>query len=262
MLGVFQQRNRRDNLTDSAPLVGIEAQFAAEGERLALDAFQVIADVDVGEARRGDLYVSHAGGTATWVSASHTLGFDGTVDSVHTAQVDLAAVHTQLHGQLDSLDWFGRSRFGSDGAWIGGGTLVGDRQGREILLDSLKVLLASGPWSLDTAATVVVDDSGLVFTHVAFARARPPGRVSVNGRLPFRGAMDLTSSIEALPVKDIWVMLQRDPDEVGGELSGTVRLTGMARAPEGSVALALRDGVFGEFRAPVVEAQADYANIF
>lgn len=247
------------DLEDDAPLPSGTARVAG---RLvgSLDAFQVIADVELQQVRRGDLYVSHGGGTATWVSASKTLGFDGRVDSVHTAQVDVAGAHVQLHGRLDSLKWHGRSRFGREGAWIGGGSLVEESGERRVMLDSLGVLLASGQWFVDTAATVVVDDSGLVFTQVAFDRARPPGRVSVSGRLPFRGAVNLNGSVEALPVKDIWVLLQRDPEPVGGEVSGTLHLTGTARTPEGEMSLALRDGVFGEFRAPMVEAQMRYVH--
>lgn len=225
----------------------------------SLAAYLVVADIDLQGLRRGELYVARGGGTATWVSASRTLRFDGSVDSAQVGGVAMAGAQLRLHGRPDSLNWQGRSRFGRDGAWLGGGTWRAEDAARLITIDSLRVLLASGPWSVDTAAAAVVDDSGLVFTGVTFARARPPGRVTVQGRLPLRGTADLVASVEALPIQDIWVLLQRDPEEVGGELGGTVRLRGTARAPEASFDLALREGVFGEFRAPIVEASAEYA---
>jgi autotransporter translocation and assembly factor TamB len=243
---------------ESTPLPTGAAQLAGQVVG-SVAAYQVVADLNLTRIRRGDLYVSQGGGTATFVSASRLLRFDGSVDSVQVGDVALAGIRLRLHGRPDSLNWQGRSRFGRDGAWLGGGAWQAVQASHLVTIDSLGVLLASGPWFIDTAATVVVDDSGLGFTGVTFSRARPPGRISVQGRLPFHGTADLVASIEALPVRDVWVMLQRDPERVGGELGGTVRLRGTARAPEAQLDLALRDGVFGEFRAPIVEASVAYA---
>jgi autotransporter translocation and assembly factor TamB len=215
----------------------------------SVDEYQVIADLEMSQVRRGPLFVSRAGGAATWVSTTRSLRFDGVVDSTVVGAVALGGLRVQLHGRPDSLNWHGRSRLGY-GAWMGRGQWIANHDVSRVVLDSLGLSLASGPWFIDTAASIILDDSGLTFSDLTFASLRGSGRLAVRGRWPFRGPGTLDGSVSGLPVSDVLVLLLRDPEEASGELSGTLAVGGTARAPEFRFLVSLRDGVYGEFRAP------------
>ncbi len=104
----------------------------------------------------------------------------------------------------------------------------------------------------------MIDDSSVTFQNVGFAHARQLGRVSVQGRFPFSGPGELAGSVEALPVEDIALAVFRGHERTQGVLSGTLQLSGTARAPMLRVFVALRDGGFGEFRAPYTESVVQY----
>jgi hypothetical protein len=127
-------------------------------------------------------------------------------------------------------------------------------------IDSLAVLLATGAWFVDTAAVVVVGDSGVDFTNMTIASASGPSVVSVEGRLPFRGPADLRGTFEEISVRDISLLLQRYVGDVDGQLSGGLRLSGAARAPILEATAALRDGVFQTLRIPYLDGGLRYAD--
>ncbi|MDH3455241.1 MAG: translocation/assembly module TamB domain-containing protein [Gemmatimonadota bacterium] len=223
----------------------------------SLEAYQVVADAQLSEIRRGDVYVSRGGGTVTWVTSTETIGLDATVDSVALGAMSLSRLSGRLHGRVDSLRWFGRSRLGR-GAWIGWGEWLASDSLSTLNLDSLVLSLASGPWVLDTAATVMVDDSGLVFTSVSLQNAQGPGRVAVNGRWAFRGGTAIRGTVDGLMVSDVLLVLLQDPELASGELGGTLSLQGTARAPVIEFMLSLRDGMYRDFRAPYTQGVLRY----
>lgn len=225
----------------------------------ATDDYEIGADLQARGLRRGAQYVSRATGTAHWTSTSGAMRLDAALDSVALGELGFGDVELQLQGRPDSLRWHGRTRFGSDGAWIGGGRLRRDSTAVVVGIDSMGVLLASGAWFLDRTATLAVRDSALDFENMTLASDRHAGRIAVAGRLPFRGPGRLSASIEALPMRDVWVLLQNPPEDVAGELNGTFEFRGRAREPEFELRAALRDGVFGTFRAPYVEGTLRYA---
>ena len=222
----------------------------------SLSAYQLYADFDLTEVRRGDLYVSRSGGTATWVSATETLRLDGSADSLRFGRLALGGVQLQLHGRPDSFQWFGRSRHGF-GAWLGRGELVLDSSSI-VAIDTLMLSLESGLWLADSRAAVVMDDSGLTFVDVNFRNQHGPGQVSFGGRWPFEGEGRLDGSVDGFTVADVLVLALENPDVASGELNGTVRLRGSARAPIIEVNLALQDGRYRDFRTPYTQGILQY----
>jgi hypothetical protein len=223
----------------------------------SLEAYQVVADAELLQIRRGEAYMSRGGGTVTWVSSTETLGLDATVDSVALGTISLGRLSGRLHGRVDSLQWFGRSRLGR-GAWIGWGGWMASDSLSTLNLDSLVLSLASGPWALDTAAAVMVDDSGLVFTNVTLQNVQGPGKLAVEGRWAFRGGTAMQGTIDGLMMSDVLLLLLQDPDLASGELGGTLSLQGTARAPVIEFMLSLRDGMYRDFRAPYTQGVLRY----
>jgi hypothetical protein len=223
----------------------------------SLDRFLVIVDLDVERLKRGRLFVSDAGGSLTWVSATRILGLTARVDSLAIGAIAASRVRVSAHGQPDSLRWFAQSRWGV-GGWIGGGGWQRDSTGTTIVLDSLGLSLPTGPWFLDSATTVAVSDSGVTVDGLSLRNRIGPGLVVLNGRWPFDGPGRLHGSIDGLQLQDVLVLALQDPGTAEGELSGTFDLAGRARAPEIDLAVSLRNAGYGEFRAPFTRGRLSY----
>jgi translocation and assembly module TamB len=218
----------------------------------SFESFQVTARVSAPVVKRGGVYADNVQGTASFDSELGTFLVDVRLDSLEMAGRGFKELQVRAAGRADSLRWFTRGVFGiyDAGSWLGGGRLVRDSARWEVAFDSLGVLLATGPWILDTAAVVVVDDSGIGLSRLAFHHARDAGFVAVDGRIPSAGPGELSASIDALPLRDLWLLGQQDHELAGGELGGTLRMSGTARNPVFRLDGNLTGGMVGEFHAP------------
>jgi hypothetical protein len=224
-----------------------------------LESYRLTGNLQTGDLRRGPFYVSRLSGRGNWTSASRIFVFDGNADSLELGGFAFFDVEARLNGRPDSLHWQGRGAFGLDGAWLGGGQLSVDSSSYTVAVDSLGVLLLSGPWFVDTAAVVSVDSSSVDFTDVAFQHARGASQVVLDGRIALTGAGGLTGSVVAFPLADLWMLGQQpDYERVGGELNGTFVLGGSAEAPAFDASASVRNGVFGDFRAPFTSGIVRY----
>lgn len=226
----------------------------------SLDAYSVTATFDARELRRADAYVSRAAGSARWRSPFDDAVVDATIDSVMLGALAFSGVEARVAGRSDSLSWFGRARFGSTGSWIGGGRLLVDSTTYLVPIDSMAFLLTTGAWFVDSAATVAVSDSGVDFRSVHIAQASGASRVMLEGRLPFRGPADLRGSFQAVSLSDVSLVLQKFAGSLDGELSGTLRLGGTARAPTLHATGSLRDGVFYTLQVPYLDWGVNYTD--
>jgi autotransporter translocation and assembly factor TamB len=178
--------------------------------------------------------------------------------SVSVGQFTFAGPNLTVRGTPDSLAWEGRSRLGADAAWAGRGRLWRTPAGIEVPIDSFALSLPDQVWQMDPTARLAVRDSGVDLTNVVLRGITGAGEFALAGRHPRLGAGDLRVSITALPVADVWALLQRDPRTVGGDLSGTVELHGQLLTPSIKSKLVLKDAVFAHFQAPHIEAILDY----
>ena len=249
------------------PLVAADSSHLPDGTaRLVgelsgnVESYRLVGNVETGDLRRGPFYVSRLSGRANWTSASRILVFDGRADSLELGDFAFFDVETRLNGRPDSLHWQGRGAFGLDGAWLGGGQLFVDSASYTVAVDSLGVLLLSGPWFADTAAVVTVDSTGIELVDLTLRHAREAGSVAVEGRVALTGAGTLTGSVVALPLADAWLVFQQDYQQVGGELSGTFVMSGSVDAPIIDLSANLRNAVYGEFRAPFTNVIVGYRN--
>lgn len=221
------------------------------------DDLGVVADFEVERLRRGPVYVSSAEGGVSWESVTRAVRLSFDADSAAYGALAVARVAALLQGRPDSLTWFGRSRWGY-GSWIGWGGWRRDSAGVAISLDSLGLSLATGAWFADSPSLVALRDSGVTVRGFTLRNRSGPGVVTVDGHWPFRGPAALDGSIDGLQLPDLFVLAQRSPDEVRGELSGTFHLRGTAESPQVVLAASLRDGGYGNFRAPLTRVELTY----
>ncbi len=232
----------------------LEATVAGSLSRLGIAArFQSAAMV------WGPLRVHAAEITGRWHSTARgVVDLDGTVDSLAWGARGFAGIEGRVHGRRDSLAWFARSTIGADASWIAGGTLRSDSSASQIVIDSLGLRLPSEAWTLRRDTRLVLRDSSLEVDSTALASASGAARLVVAGRLPLAGTGDLGISLEGVPLTDVWALLQYDPQEVAGTISGTVRLHGTAADPLIGGKAALRDIEIRGFRAPYVDGTFSY----
>ncbi len=226
--------------------------------RGSIDDFDVDARFDVRDVSRGDLFVSRARGTARLHVPFENATIEGTMDSVALGAASFSGVEARVSGGADSMAWFGRARFGSTGAWIGGGQVLIDSTTYTVPIDSMAFLLTTGAWFVDTAAVVTLSDSGIDFRRVLASSAVRASRVTLDGRFPFRGPADLQVEFEAVSLGDVAMAIQKFAGQMDGELSGTIQLGGTARAPTIEAAAALRDGEFQTLRIPYLDGTMHY----
>ncbi len=224
------------------------------------DAFQLFADFDASNLRRGSLHVSRAGGTATWVSDTRTVHVEARADSVAGSGIALGRPVARIHGQPESLQWFGRARHGF-GGWLGGGTWAKTDSSSVLVVDSLALSLESGPWIVDSGAAIILDDGGVSFVGVSLRNVRGPGRAAISGRWPFQGPGSLGATVDALQIADLLVLAFQDPDLASGELSGTVTMAGRARAPIIEAHVSLRNAAYRDFHVPYTQGTLRYQDL-
>lgn len=232
-------------------------QISAE-LRGSLEAYDLSATFEARDLQRADVLVTRAEGVAAWSAPFRDAQIEAEIDSLRFGNLAFTAVESRVTGQSDSLSWFGRARFGTIGSWIAGGQLLIDSTTYVVPVDSMAFLLATGAWFVDTTAVVVVSDSGVDFRHVRFANAAGASRLSLEGRLPFRGPADLRGSFEAVSLRDLSLLLQKFAGQVDGELGGTFTLGGTARAPTIEATGALREGLFQTVRVPYLDGRVLY----
>jgi len=223
------------------------------------DRMEIVADVDVTRLRRGPLFVEGAGGTGAWVSATRTLDLNARADSAAFGAITIARAEARLHGRPDSLDWYARSRWGY-GSWRGLGSLLRDSAETAVVFDTLGLSLETGAWFADSGAGIALRDSGVTLHRLTLRNRTRTGTVSLAGHWPFHGPGSLDGAIDGLQLSDLFVLAQRDPDEVTGEIGGTFHLTGSAESPRIELSANLRGGGYRHFRAPFTRVQFRYAD--
>ncbi len=225
----------------------------------ALDSLAVSARGEATEVRWRSWYVRAASGSFSLErSSAPRFTFAAAVDSVGMGRFGFGGVSWNAAGRTDSLTWFARSRVGELGAFLGGGRAVRDSSMTRIAVDSLAVLAAGTVWVLDQPAEAAVSDSTASVTLAAFREAAGDGRLRLAGLLPVTGPADARLEVSGVPLAGVVGLLQFDTTGVGGALDGTLTLSGTRRAPVLEGGLTLRDGSFGEFEAPLVEARTSY----
>ena len=242
---------------EAAPLSGTAT--ASVEIRGSVDAFEVEGSFEAHRLRRGDVFVSRAEGDATWVSPFKDARIEAHLDSVHLGSLDFGGVRAAVTGALDSLGWSTAGRFGAGaGEFLAGGRLRRDSGATTVALDSLDIDLVSGSWRLDSSGVVAVSDSGVDFSRLALAHESGAGRLALGGRFPFRGPANLEGTFEAIALQDILLLMQNPDPRLSGDLNGNLRITGTARAPTLTAAVAIRDGQYESFRASLIEGRVDY----
>ncbi|UCG86540.1 MAG: translocation/assembly module TamB domain-containing protein [Gemmatimonadota bacterium] len=212
------------------------------------------------DVRRGAVYLSRADLDWSWGAAG--LEVQGTADSLDLSGKGFTLIRLGVRGPVDSLTWHGRSRFGprSDEQWIGWGSWLADEGSWLVPVDSLGLRLASGAWFARPPLVIRVGREGIDFYEATASSDVGVGTFTVNGRIPLQGSGSFAASVQALPVADLWALLQFGYHDVEGEVNGTFRLEGTSDDPTMTASVSMLDAMFGDFRAPQFRGSATYSD--
>jgi len=256
LLGELPEERRRNQRRPSGSILADAEIHGAFGD------YRLDVDFSGRRLDRGTSFVDSVQGKLAWVSESNEAELNVMLDSLELGRWAFADLELRLNGPIDSLAWDARTRFGADGwgAVKAEGHLVSRQEKKAVPIDLLAFQLESGQWFAETPSEFLLGDSGIDFQSNLLTRRGGIGRVTLDGRLPFEGGGSLSASVEALPAEDLWMLLQREYRDVGGEVGGNLSLFGAAEAPVMSMFVGLRQGVFGDFQAPQVLGEFHYEN--
>lgn len=169
-------------------------------------------------------------------------------------------VSVVLSGPKGSAQWDARARIGQDASLAAWGLSFADQQNIILPFDSLRMLLPAHTWDLSRGALIAASDSGLVFSNFVVQSVDAGSRLELTGRFPTNGSAALRGDFVALPVTDLWALMQRDPTTVSGTMSGDFVLAGTAVLPQLTSSLAVTQARFGAVRLPQLQGTLDYQN--
>jgi translocation and assembly module TamB len=229
-------------------IVGTADQWEAQGELVA-DSIDYGSVSAVNGRVRGTLRGGARG-----------LGFTlrATADTLVVAGLRYARVVATASGPLDSLQLHVDGAFALASSLQADLALGADSAGWTVRLETGTLTLRDRRW-------ILVGTPRIAFTREAVAidslelRGEGGARVHVAGRLPLEAEGDITLVADSVPVSDLYALAEADTTGVGGTLSAKVHLDGTATSPRIQLAASLAQGRFGDFRAPLVEGSAEYA---
>ena len=249
-----------DSTFYTEPLSG---DFAAKGVVTAGAAHpEVESKIEINGITWGTAFVDHAvlaldfAFADGWKRKGIRVAF--TVDSLRYRRFAFTDVDLEAAGPIDSLDWSGRIRAGSEALVVGGGRAESVGEDLRVTFDSLGTMLSEFVWFADPGGELVVSDTGFGFNGLALASVSGQSRVSVEGFLPFSGSGSVDVTAVGLPLREIWALQQLPSGEVDGQVSGTVQLGGNAGEPEFNVSMSVRNGRYRDLRAPLIEGHLTY----
>jgi translocation and assembly module TamB len=244
--------------SDSLPAGAAELKVALSG---SLRRFSLDGELWFAGVRWGTLALDRGRVRGRWQSDEKgVVVLDLEADSLSWNGRRFSLVQAKLAGRRDSLGWFARSRIGADASAIAGGRWWREGETVSLPIDSLAVLLPSEVWFAGRGARVILGDSAIRLEGLKLASASGRARVELEGSIPRRGQGSLGVRVESLPLVDVWALLQYDPEEVGGEMSGTLELRGTASEPRITGSIALSDLMFRGFSARYLDGSLEYRN--
>jgi hypothetical protein len=233
----------RGRVALSGSLDRLSAAWSLDGPQLVWNALHFEGTRAAGRLDAG----------SRWVIAAQV-----DADSVFVGGRVFADLVAGVVGRVDSLNWIAAGDIGPTAALRAGGTYVAAVGGVALRFDSLALAAAGDRWTLEPGATVTVRDSVIALAGLTLTTTDGRSRIALRGAIPRAGPATLEGNLDALPLQDVWAVLQRDTAAVAGELSGTLRAGGTGRAPEIEASFSMRDAMFSEYRTPLVDGTVNY----
>ncbi len=234
----------------SGRVVGTTSAWVAQGD-LAADSIAYGSVAAVG---------ARLGGSLERADRGMVFGLRAAAESLVVAGMRYGGVSVRANGPGDSL-------LLDVGAGFGAGSSLQADVSRAQRLHGLvraprreagwRCRVACGRWRGRRGIAATAD--GVAFDSLEL-RSQDGGRVRVAGRLPRAAAGDLALDADSVPLSDLYALAELDTAGIGGQLNARIRIVGSAADPHIEAGASVIEGRFGDFRAPLVEGSAQYAD--
>lgn len=237
---------------------GLDARLVLSG---ALDSLSVEAEGRGTELRMGSLFAPAVGGRVAWQGGNRPrldLALAADTLMATAGRRRFTGLEVAARGWADSLQWTGAGRSGAMTSVTAAGELVSDSGVRRLVVDSLRALVRDNQWRNTAPFTVTLADSVWSFSETGFATHDGSARIGLEGALPASGEGSLDLTVDAVDLRDLYALIQRDTTQVAGLVQLDLRVGGTASDPVIRGTGGLTGPVFGDFRAPATRAAFNY----
>jgi hypothetical protein len=206
---------------------------------------------------------------ADWTTGGRTQA-SGRVsfDSISVGSWSMLNGDAGIRGYADSLSWDGGVNIGEAGRVAAGGEWWQTPLAHGLLLDSLGLDLGARHWKLQEPVRALLGDSLIALSPLRVVAEDGSGDLKVAGLVPRAAGGAFQFSVNNLPMRDIYGLLERDGSDVSGTLSADLEINGTADRPDITGSVSLADASFGDFSAPFLQGILRYedrrlnANLF
>jgi translocation and assembly module TamB len=225
-----------------------------------LERWEVTGDLTADRIVFGTLAARNArlGGALRGGSRGLGLALHASADSLRVGDLRYSLVALAANGPQDSLQVHASGAFALGSSVQLDVGLSADSVGWRARLDAASLALRGRVWTLAGRPRLAAAHDVIAMDTLEF-RGQGGGRVILGGRFPLAAAGDVMLSADSVPLADLYALAEADTAGVDGVLSGTARLTGAAADPVIHASARVVGGRFGDFRAPRLDAAADYA---
>ena len=225
-----------------------------------LERWELQGNLAADSARLGAVAVRRGRLGGSLGRTAHGLAFElkAGADTLRVAGLRYSDVALTAAGPQDSLVVHAGGDFAL-GSSLQLDALVGaDSSAWRVRLDAARLALRGRVWSLVGHPRLAATREALVTDTLVF-RGQGGGRVMLGGRFPLAQPGDVELAADSVPLADLYALAEADTTGVDGLLRASVHLAGPADDPAIRASAAVVGGRFGDFRAPRVDASAEYA---
>ncbi len=226
----------------------------------SLDDFQLRARAEAPGLEWGPFHAQRAEVSGTWSSLVRgQVSIDVYADTLAYGKLAFSYLAANASGRRDSARWWIRAQNGPEASVMLAGSGKHDSLGVTVPLDSARLILPTMGWSLLAPTTLVYADSAIDVGTLTLGGTDTLSRLELTGSLPNEGHGRLSVTLRGLAMQDLFAVLQKETQSIGGRINGTIDIAGTARAPQMHSELTATETVFGDFRMPRIEGLVDYA---
>ncbi len=237
-------------LTLGARLTGTAAAWSAEGE------------LGFTRATWGGLHLERLRVSGTVGRDSTGTRIDGRLaaDSMAWGPLAYAPLGVEARGTLDSLAARVSAGFQPASGVTAELVVWGDSTRRTVRLSSLHLALPGQALDLARPSVIRITPEAIGVDSLELRPQGRGGRLFADGTLPRAGVGDFALFADSLALADVFALAGRDTTGIGGRLDVVLRIAGPAATPTMEAGVALTDGRFGDYRAPLLQALALYGD--
>ena len=224
-------------------------------------AWSVAGDLAFTRATLGGMHLEgvRIAGSAGRNASATSIDLRLAADSAAWGPLAYAPLGIEARGSVDSLTAHVSAGFQPASGVTADLVVWGDSARRTVRLNALRLDLPGQYLDLARPSVIRITPEDVSVDSLELRPRGRGGRFFADGSLPRAGVGDFALFADSVALADVFALAGRDTTGVGGRLDLVVRVAGPAATPTMEAGVALTDGRFGDYRAPLLQALARYS---